>query len=642
MTELAPDPSTTIRAGRKPRNSTAGTQPARPKERPSFASPLEPSDPKVAAAARQKPNGLSDDVASLFGNLSGASVMAAGLVAAGAARAFDRSTFDPDPMHLRPVLLEAACRTWMNPTAALGAQATMLRTGLEAWHAGWRALLGGKPEPSRLASDRRFSDPAWDQPLFDLSRRLYALASDCAEDLANAAELSDPLDKRRLAFFTKAALDALAPSNFLHSNPAALREAFETRGESLLRGLRNLSDDLQRGAGRLSISQTDMQQFEVGRNVAISPGKVVFRNDLFELLQFSPTTPQVFETPVLLITPWINKYYIVDLRPENSLIRWLTEQGHTVFLTSWVNPDHRYADKSFEDYMRDGVLTAVAKTLEQADAAEVNAVGYCIGGTILASTMAYLEAVGAKSPIRSATFFAAQQDFSEAGDLLLFSQEAWLKDVERQMDATGGVLPGHAMADAFNQLRANDLIWSFVISNYLLGRSPKAFDLLFWNADATRMPKRLHLWYLREFYQQNKFAAGELMLDGVKVDLRKVTTPVFVQASKEDHIAPFASVYRGARLFGGPTTFVLAGSGHIAGVINHPAAQKYQHWVNPILPETADHWLASAEERPGSWWPLWGAWLAERSGKLTAARDPSGGPLPALADAPGEYVLVRS
>jgi polyhydroxyalkanoate synthase len=435
--------------------------------------------------------------------------------------------------------------------------------------------------------------------------------------------------------------DAFSPSNFLMSNPVALREAVRSRGQSLVNGAQNFAADLQRGGGRLAISQTDAEKFRVGENIATAPGKVVARNELFELLQFSPSTDTVFETPLLIFPPWINKYYILDLRPENSMIRWLTSQGFTVFVTSWVNPDATLADKTLSDYLHGGIYLAVEQVLKQTGVKTLNAVGYCIGGTLLSCALAHM---GARDDhrIASATFFAAQQDFSEAGDLLLFTDESWIKDLEQRIDAAGGVSPSMDMADTFNVLRANDLIWSFFVNNYLLGKEPAAFDLLFWNSDQTRMPKALHLAYLTDFYKNNRLAKGELVLDGVTLDLSSVKVPIFVQSSKEDHIAPVRSVYRGARLFGGPVEFMMAGSGHIAGVINHPDAQKYQHWTSPALPEDYDRWLNKAAEHPGSWWPHWKAWLEERSGPSVPARDPAAGPLEPLEDAPGAYVKVRS
>jgi polyhydroxyalkanoate synthase len=331
----------------------------------------------------------------------------------------------------------------------------------------------------------------------------------------------------------------------------------------------------------------------------------------------------------------------MDLRPENSLIRWLASQGITVFVASWVNPDASLATKTFEDYMHQGIYEGVGAVLKQAGVSQVNTVGYCIGGTLLSATLAHM-AVKGDTSIGSATFFAAQQDFSEAGDLLLFTNEDWLKDLEAKMDEGGGVLSGATMADTFNALRGNDLIWSFFVNNYLLGKEPKPFDLLFWNSDQTRMPKTLHTFYLRKFYGENAMAKGELMLDNVRIDLSQVKTPIYVQSSKEDHIAPARSVFKGARLFGGPTTFTMAGSGHIAGVINAPVARKYQHWINPALPDSLEEWQAGAEEHPGSWWPHWAAWLGERSGGMVPARDPAQGPFKPLGDAPGEYVKVKS
>ena len=451
----------------------------------------------------------------------------------------------------------------------------------------------------------------------------------------------DPMSRRRVEFFTRMLTDALSPSNFLASNPEALREAMSSQGQSLVRGMENFAADLARGGGQLAISQTDYEQFEIGVNVATAPGKVIFQNEIIQLIQFSPTTETVHEIPLVIFPPWINKFYILDLRPENSMIRWLTAQGFTVFVASWVNPDGKLADRTFEDYMRLGIYEGTAAAMKQAGVDRVNTVGYCIGGTLLSATLAHMAAKG-DSRIASATFFAAQQDFSEAGDLLLFTSEEWLSDLEKQMEAGGGVLAGQTMADTFNMLRSNDLIWSFFVNNYLLGKEPKPFDLLFWNSDQTRMPRTLHLYYLRRFYGDNALARGELELDGVKLDLGQVKTPVYIQSSKEDHIAPARSVYRGARLFGGPTTFTLAGSGHIAGVINAPVAKKYQHWTHDTLPESLEAWQAGAVEAPGSWWPHWAEWLRSRSGGQVAARDPSAGPLPALEDAPGSYVKVTS
>ena len=382
------------------------------------------------------------------------------------------------------------------------------------------------------------------QPLFDVIKQSYLLSSNWLNTLVSGVQDVEPGTKRRAEFFMKMMTDAFSPSNFLISNPAALKAAIDSQGESLVRGMDNFAADLERGGGNLKISQTDTSKFEVGVNVATAPGKVVFQNELLQLLQFEPTTKQVFDIPLLIFPPWINKYYILDLRPENSMIRWLASQGFTVFVVSWVNPDPALAEKSFIDYLKNGVEAAVGAVLKQTGAEQVNAVGYCIAGTLLSCALAYFAAKGDKR-VGSATFFAAQQDFSESGDLKLFTDEDWLRVIEVRMDESGGVLPGRVMSDTFNALRANDLVWSFFVNNYLLGKEPKPFDLLFWNSDQTRMPKRLHLDYLRRFYRDNALAKGELTLDGVKLDLSKVKTPIFVQASREDHIAPYRSVYRG-------------------------------------------------------------------------------------------------
>jgi polyhydroxyalkanoate synthase subunit PhaC len=578
-------------------------------------------------------------------NLAKAAMTAQGAIAEAALRQADRpAALSPDPFHVAPALTEVMGHLAAQPDRIMRAQADLFTQYLELWRSAAQRMAGEPAEPvvAPAKGDKRFNDPDWSEhPMFDLMKQSYLLSANWLNSLVSGVEEADPTAKRRVEFFTKMLTDAFSPSNFLFSNPAAMRAAVETQGESLVRGMENFAADLERGGGQLAISQTDLEKFKVGVNVATAPGKVVYQNDILQLLQFSPTTDQVHEIPLLIFPPWINKYYILDLRPENSMIRWLTAQGFTVFVASWVNPDATLAAKTFEDYMFEGVYDATEQAMKQAGTKRINTVGYCIGGTLLACALAHMAAKGDKR-INSATFFAAQADFAEAGDLLLFTDEAWLKEIEARMDADGGFLSSQSMADTFNALRGNDLIWSFFVSNYLLGKEPKPFDLLFWNADQTRMPKALHLFYLRNFYQRNALARGELELGGEKLDLSKVETPIYVQSSKEDHIAPFRSVYRGARCYGGPTTFTMAGSGHIAGVINHPDANKYQHWTNSHLPGAVDGWIAEAQEHTGSWWPHWAAWLKERSGALIPARDPAKGPLTALEDAPGSYVQVRS
>lgn len=584
-------------------------------------------------------------VEKLSSNLARAALTAQGAIAEAALRQADRpAALSADPFHVAPALTDVMGRLASQPDRLVRAQADLFQRYLELWQSASRKAAGETVTPvvEPAKGDKRFLDPDWNEnPVFDVIKQSYLLTSNWLNALVSEADDVDPMAKRRVEFFMKMLTDAFSPSNFLASNPAALRAAMESRGESLLKGMENFAEDISRGGGQLAISQTDYDMFKIGENVATAPGKVVFQNEIIQLLQFNPTTEQVYDIPLVIFPPWINKFYILDLRPENSMIRWLCDQGITVFVASWVNPDQTLATKTFEDYMRQGIYEGTAAAMKQANVETVNTVGYCIGGTLLSSTLAHMAATDDKR-IASATFFAAQQDFAEAGDLLIFTNEDWLKDLEQKMDAEGGVLRGQSMADTFNMLRSNDLIWSFFVNNYLMGKEPKPFDLLFWNSDQTRMPKTLHLFYLRKFYMENALAKGELTLDNVRLDLAKVKTPIYVQSSKEDHIAPTRSVYRGAKLFGGPVTFTLAGSGHIAGVINAPVAKKYQHWTNSSLPGSVEEWMDGASETPGSWWPHWAEWLKAKSGKLIPARDPAKGPLPPLEDAPGSYVKVVS
>jgi polyhydroxyalkanoate synthase len=622
-------------AAAKPQTQAPGPSPAGPK------ATAEPSGPGLEALSPAQREGLEQ----LSLNLARAAMTAQGAIAEAALRQADRpSGLTPDPFHVAPALSEVMARLASQPDRLMRAQADLFGRYMDLWKATAQRVHGETADPVALPAkgDRRFSDEDWTtNPVFDVIKQSYLITSDWLNELVGGVEGVEPLTKRRVEFFTKMLTDAISPTNFLLSNPAALRELVQSRGESILKGMENFAGDLSRGGGQLSISQTDFTQFKVGENVATAPGKVVFQNELIQLLQFSPSTEMVCETPLLIFPPWINKYYILDLRPENSMIRWLTSQGITVFVASWVNPDSRLATRTFEDYLKEGIYAAVEAATRQAGVDRVNTVGYCIGGTLLSCALAHMAAKG-DSRVASATFFAAQQDFSEAGDLLLFTNDEWLKQLEQMMDQSGGVLSGQAMADTFNALRSNDLIWSFFVNNYLMGKEPRPFDLLFWNADQTRMPKALHLFYLKRFYGENALAKGELVLDGVRLDLKKVKTPIYVQSSREDHIAPYRSVYKGAQLFGGPVTFMMAGSGHIAGVINAPAAHKYQHWTNPELPPTVEAWMGGAVEHPGSWWPDWAEWLKAHSGDEVPARDPSQGPLPPIEDAPGSYVKVKS
>lgn len=633
-------------------------RPARKAGRPTSAKPRPPRQPKSKPAETREANSethaqptpeptaatpnRAELIETLSMNLAKAAMMAQSAIAEAALTQADRpAALSADPFNVAPAMTSVMTSLAAQPDKMIQAQADLFGRYMQLWSSTARQAAGEGPDPAPV--DKRFKDPAWSEnPMFDMMRRSYLLTSDWMNGLIAGVEDVDPTLKRRAQFFTRLLTDAFSPSNFLASNPVALKALAETSGESLVKGMQNFAADLERGGGSLRISQADYGKFVVGENVATAPGQVVWRDELFELIQYAPTTETQHETPLLIFPPWINKFYIMDLQPANSLIRWLSAQGFTVFVCSWVNPDKGKAGFGFDDYLEKGIYRAVEKTLEQAGTKQLNAVGYCIGGTLLGAGLAHMAAKGDKR-IAAATFFAAQHDFAEAGDLLLFTDEHWIAEIERQMDAAGGVLPGAAMAETFNALRSNDLIWSFFISNYLLGKDPPAFDLLFWNADQTRMPKTLHLDYLRQMYGANALAKGQFEIGGLTADLSKVEIPLYFQASREDHIAPMNSVYRSAKLFGGKdVTFTLAGSGHIAGVINAPAAKKYQHWTNPALPATLAEWQAEAVEHPGSWWEHWSAWLGARSGKQIPARDPAKGPLKPIEPAPGSYVKVKS
>jgi polyhydroxyalkanoate synthase len=578
-------------------------------------------------------------------NLARAAMTAQTAIAEAALSQADRpAALSPDPFNVGPAMNSVMTSLAARPDKLFAAQADLFSRYMDLWASATRRVTGDDDQPAaKPAFDKRFKDPAWtENPVFDVMRQSYVLTSDWMNGLVAGVEDVDPLVKRRAAFFTKLLTDAFSPANFLASNPVALKALAESNGESLVRGMENFAADMERGAGKLKISQADYGKFVVGENVATAPGQVVWRDELFELIQYDAATDRQRAIPLLIFPPWINKFYIMDLQPENSLIRWLSAQGFTVFVCSWVNPDKDKAEFGFDDYLDKGIYRAVEKVLEQTGSEHLNTVGYCIGGTLMGAALGHMAARG-DTRVTATTFFAAQHDFAEAGDLLLFTDEHWLAEIEQQMDAAGGVLPGAAMAETFNALRANDLVWSFFVSNYLMGKAPAAFDLLFWNADQTRMPKRLHMDYLRSMYGQNRLSRGEFEIGGLNVDLSKVSIPLYFQASRDDHIAPMNSVYRSARAFSGAdVTLTLAGSGHIAGVINPPSAKKYQHWINPALPATLEEWRSDAEEHPGSWWNHWATWLHDKSGDWIAARDPRKGPLPAIEPAPGAYVKVKS
>jgi polyhydroxyalkanoate synthase len=551
-----------------------------------------------------------------------------------------------DPLNIGGAWFDLFKHMAANPAAMLNAQWELWRDYFNLLQHTAERAMGHKVEPvaSPAPGDRRFRDPEWQESLiFDFIKQSYLLSSNWVQRTVAGVPGMDEKMQNRALFYAKQFADAIAPSNFILTNPEVLRETLRSNGDNLVRGLDNLLSDLERGQGELSIRQTS-GNFVIGKEIAVSPGKVVFRNELFELLQYNPSTEQVYRSPLLVFPPWINKFYILDLKPENSFVRWAVSRGYTVFVVSWVNPGPALAEKNFEDYMRGGIFAALDAVEKATGEQEVNVIGYCIAGTLLAATLAYCARTGEyRDRVKSATFLAAQVDFADAGDLQVFVDDEQLAALERQMRASGGVLEGSKMATTFNLLRANDLIWSFVVNNYLLGREPMPFDLLYWNSDTTRMPLKLHLSYLRECYRDNNLAEARMRIGDELLDVRKVTTPAFFQAAREDHIAPAASVYRGARLFSGEVRYMLAGSGHIAGVINPPAAGKYQHWTNDALPATLDLWRAGATEHAGSWWPYWDAtWLGPRSGELVPARVPGDQSLSVLGDAPGTYVFTQA
>jgi polyhydroxyalkanoate synthase subunit PhaC len=553
-----------------------------------------------------------------------------------------------DPLNISGAMLSLAKAMGEDREAVLAAQTQWWDGFMDLWESTAMRMLGGQGhavvEPA--PGDRRFRSEEWkENEIFDFIKQSYLLTANAMQEMVGKLHGLEEKERGRVAFYTRQFADALAPTNFPLTNPDVLKATIASNGENLVKGLDNLLADIERGHGELSIRQS-ADGFTIGENVATAPGKVVFRNAIMELLQFSPSTDEVHERPLLIFPPWINKYYIIDLRPENSFVRWLVGQGYTVFLVSWVNPDAAMAQKGFEDYMQDGIFAALDAVEKATGVKDPNCVGYCIGGTLLAATLAYMAAKGDLSPeggrIHSATFWAAQTDFSEAGELSVFVDEAQLEALKQKMDSEGGVLPGSKMAGAFNMLRANDLIWSFVINNYLLGKQPMPFDLLYWNSDTTRMPEKLHLSYLRQCYKENALARGKMEMAGVKLDLSKVKVPVYLQSAREDHIAPANSVFKSVNLFGGPVRFIIAGSGHIAGVINPPAAKKYQYWTNNKGAKDIEAWRKGATEHLGSWWPDWDQWLSKLSGPKIPARQPGDSGLKVLGDAPGTYVKVKA
>jgi polyhydroxyalkanoate synthase len=541
--------------------------------------------------------------------------------------------------------LEFGAKLMADPEKLVTAQFAFWRDQTTLWQRMLQRVQGEDTEaliqPDR--GDRRFKDPAWEQePFFDYIKQSYLLSADWMRGLIDEAENQDPETKERVAFFSRQFISAMSPSNFPLTNPAVLKKAVDSGGLTLVQGLERLLADFERGRGRLDISMTDEAAFAVGENVATSEGYVVFQNELIQLIQYTPNTETVHKRPLLIVPPWINKFYILDLQPKNSFIKHAVDQGHTVFVISWANPTEAHAGITFQDYLTKGPLAALDAIEAATGEDTVNILGFCIGGVLVSTLLGHLAARDEGKRVHSATFLTSMFDFKDVGEARVFIDDRQVAQIERQI-AERGYLEAHHMADMFSMMRENDLIWSFVVNNYLLGRDPMAFDLLYWNSDSTRLPAAMLADYLKGFYLENRLKEpGGLTIAGTPIDLSKVKTPVYMMAARDDHIAPWKSCYAGTQLFAGSKTFVLAASGHVAGVVNPPAANKYGHWTNAKLPLLAADWLDAATWHEGSWWTDWYRWLKRKGGKMVTARTVGEGKLMPIEPAPGSYVKVRA
>ena len=555
-----------------------------------------------------------------------------------------------DELGVARAFMDLSARLLANPYKLAQTQMNMMWDYFSLWQGSMMKMMGmpnATPVAAPKKDDKRFKDEEWEEHfLFDFMKQSYLIAARHIHDTVCCTEGLDEATQQKVNFFTRQYIDALSPSNFAMTNPEVFRETVKSNGQNLIKGLNNLLQDMEAGDGQLRIRMTDTNAFEMGKNVATTPGKVIFQNDLFQLIQYDPKTPEQFKKPLLIVPPWINKYYILDLREKNSMVKWATDQGPTTYIMSWVNPEEPLAHKSFEDYLLEGSVEALNQVCKQTGEDSVNMAGYCLGGTLLMTTLAYLTAKKDKR-VNSATFFTTMIDFSDPGELGVFLDEGAVTGLEKRMNERG-FLEGSEMAGTFNMLRANDLIWSFVVNNYLMGKDPFPFDLLYWNSDSTRMPAAMHSYYLRNMYLANLLKEpGGLTLGGVKIDISKVKTPCYFISTIEDHIAPWKSTYMGARLPSGPTKFVLGGSGHIAGIVNPPAANKYGYWINEAtdgnLPESPEDFLAGATQHAGSWWTHWHDWVTTLPGgdAKVKARPADAGPLKVIEPAPGSFVKFR-
>jgi polyhydroxyalkanoate synthase subunit PhaC len=604
------------------------------------SSKLPPSGPPTEPAAANRPDPA--ELARQFSELAQrSSQMVMGFFERNAKNA---GGMPADELGVGRAFTDAFQKMWSDPVKLMQTQMNMWGDYMNLWQSTWMKAMGmaGPAVAEAGSGDRRFKHEDWENNLlFNYIKQSYLIAARHTHGAMTSVEGLDETTRKKVEFFTRQYIDALAPTNFAITNPEVLRATLESGGRNLLDGLDNLLDDLERGGGtQLRISMTDSSQFELGRNIASTPGKVVFQTPLMQLLQYTPSTAKVLKRPLLIVPPWINKFYILDLREKNSFIKWAVDQGHTVFVISWVNPDEKMAARGFDDYMKLGPLAALDAVREITGEPDANMIGYCLGGTLLACTLSWLKAKGESARVASATFFTAMIDFTDPGELGVFIDEAQLDNLDRKM-ARRGYLEGHEMAATFNMMRANDLIWSFVVNNYLMGKDPFPFDLLHWNSDSTRMPAAMHSFYLRNMYLKNLLRRpGGITLDGVAIDVTRIDTPAYFLSTVEDHIAPWKSTYVGAQMLTGPVQFTLAGSGHIAGVVNPPAAKKYHHWTSGVpLTAAADDWLAGATQHPGSWWDHWHQWVSAGFGNGEVdARAPGSAAHPPLEDAPGSYV----
>ncbi|MCK5284409.1 MAG: class I poly(R)-hydroxyalkanoic acid synthase [Alphaproteobacteria bacterium] len=553
----------------------------------------------------------------------------------------EASSYNLDPLNINKSYVEFMEEICSDPNKLWEMQTDYWQKWSEILQQTTRKAIGEKSDdiitPSK--GDRRFKSEEWQEnAIFDFIKQSYLLTCNWMKDSVYNSQGLSKEQKEKLALHTRIFTNAMSPTNFIMTNPEVLKETINTGGENLINGLQNLVDDLKRGQGKLKISMTNYKAFELGKNIATTPGNVIYQNDLIQLIQYKPTTKKVFKKPLLIVSPWINKYYILDLRPDNSLIKWAVDHGHTVFTISWVNPTAELAQNRFEDYMSKGILNSLEQIEKITGETQTNVIGYCLGGTLLATTLAYLEATGNANKVASATFLTTLLDFEHSGEIKLFLDDEQLELLDRIMAETG-IFEGKQLQQTFSLLRSNDLIWSFVVNNYLMGKEPFPFDLLYWNDDSTNMPAAMHSFYLRKMYRDNLLTKpGGVTMNKIPIDISKIKTPAYFLSTREDHIAPWKATYEGTQMINGEATFTLAASGHIAGIVNPPNKKKYCYWTSKETPSNPDKWMENAKEHDGSWWPHWQEWIKDFGGTKIEAREIKN----PIEPAPGSYVRVKS